>query len=159
MKENKEEFDDAPSEKEDSVDASEAEKAAIESEEQAETSGSNSGGDREMFKATCAECGGEAEVPFKPDEGKDVYCRECYQKRRPKRSFNDRGGRGGGFRSGGGNRGGGFRSGGGNRGSFGQDRQMFKATCAKCGKEAEVPFKPNGKKPVLCGDCFRKDRN
>jgi len=39
-------------------------------------------GDREMHKATCSECGNECEVPFKPTEGKPVYCRECYRKRR-----------------------------------------------------------------------------
>lgn len=37
---------------------------------------------REMHKATCAECGEECEVPFKPTEGKSVYCRECYRKKR-----------------------------------------------------------------------------
>ena len=39
-------------------------------------------GPREMHKATCSECGKECEVPFKPQEGKPVYCRECYAKRR-----------------------------------------------------------------------------
>lgn len=40
---------------------------------------------REMHKATCADCGSECEVPFKPTEGKPVYCRECYRKHRPSR--------------------------------------------------------------------------
>jgi CxxC-x17-CxxC domain-containing protein len=40
---------------------------------------------REMHKITCSDCGAEAEVPFKPTEGKPVYCRECYQKHRPPR--------------------------------------------------------------------------
>jgi CxxC-x17-CxxC domain-containing protein len=40
---------------------------------------------REMHKAVCAECGQECEVPFKPTEGRDVFCKECYQKRNPKR--------------------------------------------------------------------------
>ena len=39
-------------------------------------------GPREMHKVTCSECGAEAEVPFKPTEGKPVYCRDCYQKHR-----------------------------------------------------------------------------
>ena len=39
-------------------------------------------GSREMHKATCAECGNECEVPFKPTEGKPVYCQECYRKKR-----------------------------------------------------------------------------
>ena len=38
--------------------------------------------DREMHKATCSECGKECEVPFKPTEGKDVFCRDCYRKKR-----------------------------------------------------------------------------
>ncbi len=50
---------------------------------------------------------------------------------------------------------------GGSRGGFGQaggfDKQLFPATCAECGTSCEVPFKPNGKKPVLCRDCFKKD--
>jgi len=42
-------------------------------------------GEREMHKATCAECGCECDVPFKPKEGRPVYCKECYRKRKPKR--------------------------------------------------------------------------
>jgi len=37
---------------------------------------------REMYKATCSDCGAETEVPFKPTEGRPVYCRACFQKRR-----------------------------------------------------------------------------
>ncbi|PIO03359.1 DNA-directed RNA polymerase [Candidatus Woesearchaeota archaeon CG08_land_8_20_14_0_20_47_9] len=37
---------------------------------------------REMHKAICSECGKECEVPFKPTEGKPVFCRECFQKRK-----------------------------------------------------------------------------
>ncbi len=42
---------------------------------------------REMYKATCAECGKECEVPFKPDGKRPVYCRECYAKKRPARRY------------------------------------------------------------------------
>lgn len=42
-------------------------------------------GPREMHKATCTECKKECEVPFKPTEGKDVFCQECFKKRRPQR--------------------------------------------------------------------------
>jgi len=42
-------------------------------------------GPREMHKATCSDCGKECEVPFKPTEGRPVYCQECYQKHRPPR--------------------------------------------------------------------------
>jgi CxxC-x17-CxxC domain-containing protein len=38
---------------------------------------------RQMHKATCGDCGNETEVPFVPQEGRPVYCRDCFQKRRP----------------------------------------------------------------------------
>lgn len=36
-------------------------------------------GPREMHKAVCSDCKKECEVPFKPTEGKPVYCRDCFQ--------------------------------------------------------------------------------
>ncbi len=42
-------------------------------------------GPREMHKATCADCNQETEVPFKPSGDRPVYCRDCYQKHKPKR--------------------------------------------------------------------------
>ena len=39
-------------------------------------------GPREMFKAICAECKKECEVPFKPREDRPVYCKECFSKRK-----------------------------------------------------------------------------
>lgn len=39
-------------------------------------------GPREMHKATCAECGNECEVPFKPRGDRPVYCKECFLKRK-----------------------------------------------------------------------------
>ncbi len=39
-------------------------------------------GSREMHKAVCSECGEECEVPFKPTEGKPVYCKDCFRKKR-----------------------------------------------------------------------------
>ncbi len=53
--------------------------------------------------------------------------------------------------SAGGSQGGGYSGGGGSR-------EMFSATCASCGKEAKVPFKPTGSKPVYCSDCFTSQR-
>lgn len=44
-----------------------------------------SSGPREMHKAVCADCNAECEVPFKPAEGKPVYCRACYANHRPQR--------------------------------------------------------------------------
>jgi CxxC-x17-CxxC domain-containing protein len=34
-------------------------------------------------------------------------------------------------------------------------RQMYSATCSRCGKEALVPFQPRGDKPVYCSDCYQ----
>ena len=42
---------------------------------------------RTLHKATCADCGKETWVPFKPSGDRPVYCRDCYQKHRPKRRF------------------------------------------------------------------------
>ena len=42
-------------------------------------------GNREMNKAQCSDCKQECEVPFKPSEGRPVYCRDCYQKHKPPR--------------------------------------------------------------------------
>jgi len=40
---------------------------------------------------------------------------------------------------------------------FGATKEMYKAECSKCGRVCEVPFRPNGKKPVFCSNCFVKD--
>lgn len=47
----------------------------------------------------------------------------------------------------------------GNRFGGGQKPFMHKATCAECGKECEVPFKPVPGRPVYCSDCFGKRGN
>ncbi len=44
------------------------------------------------------------------------------------------------------------------RGSGDRPAQMFTATCAQCRKTCEVPFRPNGEKPVFCRDCFSEKR-
>ncbi len=35
---------------------------------------------------------------------------------------------------------------------------VFKTICDTCHKACEVPFKPNGKKPVFCDECFKHMR-
>jgi CxxC-x17-CxxC domain-containing protein len=37
---------------------------------------------REMFSATCSNCGREAQVPFRPTNGKPVYCSDCFKSQR-----------------------------------------------------------------------------
>ena len=36
--------------------------------------------ERELYPATCASCGKQTQIPFKPREGRPVYCRDCFQK-------------------------------------------------------------------------------
>ncbi len=40
--------------------------------------GGGFGGPKEMFSATCAQCGKPCEVPFRPSGDRPVYCRECF---------------------------------------------------------------------------------
>lgn len=35
-------------------------------------------------------------------------------------------------------------------------REIFTTTCAACGKEAKVKFKPRDDRPVYCSECFAK---
>jgi CxxC-x17-CxxC domain-containing protein len=46
-----------------------------------------------------------------------------------------------------------------NRPSFGGQKEMFDAECNKCNQRCQVPFRPNGKKPVYCTNCFVKDES
>ena len=49
---------------------------------------------------------------------------------------------------------------GGNRSGYGQRRpaEMHKVTCSKCGKDTEVPFKPDGSRPVYCKECYQEQK-
>lgn len=87
--------------------------------------------DRPMHDAICSECGRDCQVPFRPTGDKPVFCNDCFKKddyssRRPERDFHK---------------------------SFDQ-KPLFKAKCEKCGDACEVPFRPNGSKPVYCKACF-----
>lgn len=47
----------------------------------------------------------------------------------------------------------------GDRPAYGGDRpqrELHDATCAGCGIQTQVPFKPVGNRPVYCRDCFKK---
>ena len=43
--------------------------------------------ERPMYKAVCADCHKECEVPFRPSQDRPVYCKECYSKRRTGGAF------------------------------------------------------------------------
>ena len=55
-------------------------------EERGEDRSSRFGGRREsardkpLFRTVCDKCGEKCEVPFKPTEGKPVYCSDCFRK-------------------------------------------------------------------------------
>jgi CxxC-x17-CxxC domain-containing protein len=35
---------------------------------------------KQMYPATCAQCGKQTQVPFQPRGGKPVYCSDCFNK-------------------------------------------------------------------------------
>ena len=51
----------------------------------AEGGGGGGGGGSQMrseTKTNCSQCGKETTVPFRPTQGRPVFCRECFQQRR-----------------------------------------------------------------------------
>ncbi|MBX2860185.1 MAG: zinc-ribbon domain containing protein [Vampirovibrio sp.] len=48
------------------------------------------------------------------------------------------------------------RGGGGGYGGR-SERQLYDAVCAACGVNTQVPFRPNGSKPVYCRDCYQNN--
>jgi CxxC-x17-CxxC domain-containing protein len=118
---------------------------------------------------TCRDCGksfvftvGEQEFYESRGFSEPTRCADCRASRKASRDGSG-GGYGGGRSYGGGGFGGGRDRdresgfGGGGRGEGrGGARQMFKVTCAECGKETEVPFEPRTGRPVYCRDCFEK---
>ncbi len=98
---------------------------------------------------TCVECGTSfvfsgAEQERHNQLGFTNEPKRCAPCRAAKKAA--RGGAGGGG-------GGGYGGGGG-----GGRREMHPATCAQCGQETQVPFKPRGDRPVYCSDCFSQQR-
>ena len=39
-----------------------------------------------------------------------------------------------------------------------EPRQLYPATCARCGQPTQVPFQPRGDRPVYCSSCFQQER-
>jgi CxxC-x17-CxxC domain-containing protein len=116
---------------------------------------------------TCSDCGQQfaftaTEQQFYADRGftEPRRCPSCRAARKAARGDGGNAGYSGGGNSGGdysgGSRGG--YSGGSGGGYDRAPREMFSATCSNCGKEAQVPFRPTGSKPVYCSDCFTSQR-
>lgn len=92
---------------------------------------------------TCRDCGAEftfsaSEQEFFASKGFTNEPGRCPQCRAARKQ---RGGSNGGF---------------GSRGARPQ-REMYAATCAACGVETEVPFRPSGDRPVYCRECFSRN--
>jgi CxxC-x17-CxxC domain-containing protein len=117
----------------------------------------------------CVDCG--AEFTFTADEqqrfaergftNEPKRCKTCRDAKKAQQGGGNFGGGGGGGGRGGYGGGGGGGGRGGYGGGGGGDRgprQMFPATCASCGQQTEVPFKPSGNRPVYCRDCFQAQR-
>ena len=106
---------------------------------------------------TCSDCGidfvfSASEQEFFAEKGFSSAPKRCSACRAQRRTSG-----GGGGASSYGN-GGGY-SGGGGGGGFSRPREMHDATCARCGNETQVPFRPTGARPVYCSDCFRMMRD
>ena len=104
---------------------------------------------------TCAVCGTDFQFT---EEEQDFYQQKGFQPPRKCKPCRDaaKQSRGGGGGYGGGSRGGGGGYGGGGGGGYGRpQRQMYDAVCAGCGIQTQVPFQPNGTKPVYCRECFQ----
>jgi len=104
----------------------------------------------------CVECGADfiyaaseqelhASLGYQNEPKRCTPCREAKRQRKGGGGGGGRGGFGGGPRGGGG-------------GGEGGAREYFTAVCGECGKEAQLPFKPRGDRPVYCSDCFTKRR-
>ncbi|MDD3436114.1 MAG: zinc-ribbon domain containing protein [Candidatus Gastranaerophilales bacterium] len=35
---------------------------------------------RKLYDTICSSCGAQTQVPFKPIEGKEVFCKDCFKK-------------------------------------------------------------------------------
>jgi len=87
-----------------------------------------------MHKAICSECGEKCEVPFKPTGDKPVFCSKCFEIKTSANRSSERNAGQSKFR----------------------EKRMYRAICAECGTECEVPFQPTPGKPIYCKNCFRK---
>ncbi len=84
----------------------------------------------------CQDCGQE----FTFTAGEQEFYHEKGFENEPKRCHDCRSQRRNGGRTGGNSRG---------------PREMFPATCARCGIETQVPFNPVAGRPVYCNQCFQ----
>jgi len=115
--------------------------------------GRQDSGRSSMHPAVCGDCGNDCEVPFRPTGERPIFCSSCFSNQQERggnsRSYSrndsqDRSPRNRGSRD---------------RNSQHSDKQMFKAVCAECDSDCEVPFRPTGDKPIYCSECFSNQGN
>lgn len=112
----------------------------------------------EPKQLTCQSC--SAEFSFTAEE-QEFYAAKGFQEPKRCKTCRDaakaeKQNRGGGY--GGGGYGGG-RGGYGGGGGYRQERQLFDVVCSACGSPTQVPFQPNGSKPVYCRTCFQENKS
>jgi len=90
----------------------------------------------------------------RPKSDADYGTKKKHDRKPQNAGRGDRGGRGGGS-----DRGPRGSNGGGNRPGNRPQAEMFSATCSTCHKSCQVPFRPDGSKPVLCSECFGKNKS
>lgn len=118
------------------------------------------GRSKQLHTVICSKCKKETQVPFKPTGDKPVYCRECFQGKKPKTEFklarkpktestpareknqikNDEV----------------VERFGDRKGPYRTNKRMHTTTCRTCKKEIMIPFKPKARKPIYCQDCFKE---
>lgn len=92
---------------------------------------------------TCRDCGSEfvftaSEQDFYAEKGFTNEPGRCPECRRARKQQNNNQG---------------FRQGGDNY----RQREMHPATCAACGAQTQVPFRPSGDRPVYCSECYSQN--
>ena len=102
----------------------------------------------------CTVCG---ESFYFTEEEQEFYQSKGFQPPRKCKPCRDaaKQSRGGGGGYGGGSRGGYGGGGGGGSRYDRAPRPMYDAVCSACGVQTQVPFQPNGSKPVYCRECYQ----
>lgn len=91
---------------------------------------------RQMFQGNwqCTDCEAEiTELPFQPAPDSQIYCRECYAKRRTQKTGQKR--------------------------SFTREMIQGDWQCSECGAQiTQLPFQPAPGKPIYCRECYAQKK-
>ena len=105
--------------------------------------------ERVMYDAECEQCHAAFQVPFQPEPGRTILCRDCLRAarergdgsrpdRRDRNQHRDRSERNFEHR----------------HSREPRETVQYEITCSHCGKQATVPFKPYEGSVVLCQECM-----